>query len=435
MPAEWIISRRYWLKTASVFIMNRYPILIPCLMLIMGTLIIQLKQYPKLDTSVWLWTGAAIAGFLAVELLTKRFMRSADPYVLPLAAFLTCIGMVMIHRLKPALYAQQVKWLLVGLIVFYLAAALSKRINELVNYKYVIGMLSLLLLIIAIVFGTEIGGSRSWIILGPIRFQPSEFAKLLMIVFLSAYLVAYKDILSAPSEKYGPLRLPPFRLIAPLVVIWGMAILMFVLQRDLGSALLFFGIAVSMTYMATGMKRYVLLAGLFFLFSSALSYFLFSHVKVRVAIWLNPWLDPNGQAYQIIQSLFAFGSGGLVGRGLTLGYPELIPEVHTDFIFSAIAEEWGLLGALAVIFAYLLLFYRGFNIALNCKNAMNALLAAGLTVSFALQAFIILAGVTKLLPLTGITLPLVSYGGSSMTASFITIGLLFALSAKENNNA
>lgn len=235
--------------------------------------------------------------------------------------------------------------------------------------------------------------------------------------------------------KIGPLALPPFRFIAPLIVIWGMAMLMFVLQRDLGAALLFFGIAVVMTFMATGNLSYVFFASLFFGGSTVFSYFLFSHVKIRTAIWMNPWLDPNGQAYQIIQSLFCFGSGGIIGTGLSAGHPEFIPEVHTDFIFSAIAEEMGLLGSLAIILVYMLLLYRGFRIALACNHPMNALLAAGLSASLALQIFIILAGVTKLLPLTGITMPFISYGGSSMIANFITIGLLFALSVRENDDA
>lgn len=411
------------------------PIFIPGVLLLFGIWIVRLGNDSESGEAVFFWTAAAIACYLAAYAYTRRFFHRGDPYLLPLAIFLSSIGLTMIYRLKPVLFTQQLKWFIIGLFIFLAAASFYQKIQDFIQYKYILGLLSLFLLIAAIVFGADIGGSKSWIILGPVRFQPSEFAKILMIVFLSAYLIEYRSVLSSPIHRYGIFRLPPLRFIAPLAVIWGMAILMFVVQRDLGSALLFFGIAVVMTYMATGVIGYVALASLFFGASSTIAYFLFSHVKVRVAIWIDPWLDPNGRAYQIIQSLFSFGSGGILGSGLALGSPDFIPEAHTDFIFSAIAEEWGLLGSLAVIFAYLLLFYRGIKIAFACKNNMNALLAAGLTASFALQTFIILAGVTKLLPLTGITLPFVSYGGSSMAASFITIGLLFALSVKENNNA
>ena len=265
--------------------------------------------------------------------------------------------------------------------------------------------------------------------------QPSEFGKILLVFFLAAYLADHHAVLTLPARRVAFLHLPPVRFIAPLVALWGLSVLMFVIAHDLGAALFFFGMAVVMTYMGTGRKSYVFLAGVFILAAAALSYMLFGHVRVRFDIWMHPWADPNGMSYQIVQSLFAIGSGGVWGTGLSEGHPGLIPEVHTDFIFSAIAEEFGLIGAVFVLMAYALLFWRGIQIALRQARMEETLLAAGAAVALLLQAFIIVAGVTKLLPLTGITLPFVSYGGSSMAASFVFLGILTALSAPRKEAA
>lgn len=414
---------------------RRKLILLPGLLLFFGVFVIDLKKYPQMDYGAYPWVLAIVLAAVVVDGWLRKCIAASDHYLFPLAMFFCSVGLIMIDRLKPALFIAQMHWVLIGLAVFAAVVRCTRNIHRLANYQYMIGLLGVCLLCSALLFGTEIGGSRNWILLGPFQVQPSEFGKLLIILFLAAYLIDHRNVLSLPSNKFLFLRLPPLRFIAPLVVIWGLAMMMFVIQKDLGSALLFFGIAIFMTYMATGNKSYVVLAMLFFITASTISYYLFAHVRVRVAIWLQPWADPNGQAYQIVQSLFAFGSGGVFGSGFAHGYPGLIPEVHTDFIFSAIGEELGLLGSLALIFAYILLCYRGFRIALQSKNEMNMLLAAGLSVSLAFQVFVILAGVTKLLPLTGITLPFISYGGSSMISSFIVLGLLFALSTKENNNA
>jgi cell division protein FtsW (lipid II flippase) len=209
---------------------------------------------------------------------------------------------------------------------------------------------------------------------------------------------------------------------------------MFVVERDLGSALLFFGMAVLMTYMATGSKTYVFLAMLFIGLAAVISYMAFGHVRVRFDIWLDPWQDPDGMAYQVVQSLFSFGTGGIWGTGFGFGHPGFIPEVHTDFIYAAIAEEWGLVGTLSVLFCYVLLSFRGIGLALQCEQEKELLLAAGCSMLLLLQAFVIIAGVTKFLPLTGITLPFVSYGGSSLVSGFIELGLLLSLSLRRQEH-
>ena len=405
----------------------------PLGILLLGTGVLLLAHRLTGDLLLLPWLAAVIVGAFFTQFILGR-RDGTDLTLFPAAMLLASLGLIMIGRLKPALFLTQMRWLLLGLIVYLFLVFLGERFLRLLSYPYLLGVFCLLLLCSALFFGTEIGGSRNWIVFGPFAVQPSEFGKIIIIMFLAAYLTEHREVLTLPRHKLLWLKLPVLRFIAPLLLIWGIAILMFVVQRDLGSALLFFGIAVSMTYMATGRKSYVALAFAFFLGAAALSYSFFSHVRVRFNIWLDPWSDPSGSAYQVVQSLFALGSGGVWGAGFAHGHPNLIPEVHTDFIFAAIAEELGLLGSLGVMLVFALFFYRAIRIALACREETRRLLAAGIAVVFLLQAFIIIAGVTKFLPLTGITLPFVSYGGSSMIASFMLLGILTVLSKKENRH-
>ena len=405
----------------------------PLGILLLGTGVLLLAHRLTADLLLLPWLAAVIVGAFFTQFILGR-RDGTDLTLFPAAMLLASLGLIMIGRLKPALFLTQLRWLLLGLIVYLVLVFLGERFLRLLSYPYLLGVFCLLLLCSALFFGTEIGGSRNWIVFGPFAVQPSEFGKIVIIMFLAAYLTEHREVLTLPRHRLLWLKLPVLRFIAPLLFIWGIAILMFVVQRDLGSALLFFGIAVSMTYMATGQKSYVTLAFAFFLGAAALSYSFFSHVRVRFNIWLDPWSDPSGSAYQVVQSLFALGSGGVWGAGFAHGHPNLIPEVHTDFIFAAIAEELGLLGSLGVMLVFALFFYRAIRIALACREETRMLLAAGIAVVFLLQAFIIIAGVTKFLPLTGITLPFVSYGGSSMIASFMLLGILTVLSKKENRH-
>lgn len=405
----------------------------PLGILLLGTGVLLLAHRLTADLLLLPWLATVIVGAFFTQFILGR-RDGTDLTLFPAAMLLASLGLIMIGRLKPALFLTQMRWLLLGLIVYLFLVFLGERFLRLLSYPYLLGVFCLLLLCSALFFGTEIGGSRNWIVFGPFAVQPSEFGKIVIIMFLAAYLTEHREVLTLPRHRLLWLKLPVLRFIAPLLLIWGIAILMFVVQRDLGSALLFFGIAVSMTYMATGQKSYVTLAFAFFLGAAALSYSFFSHVRVRFNIWLDPWSDPSGSAYQVVQSLFALGSGGVWGAGFAHGHPNLIPEVHTDFIFAAIAEELGLLGSLGVMLVFALFFYRAIRIALACREETRMLLAAGIAVVFLLQAFIIIAGVTKFLPLTGITLPFVSYGGSSMIASFMLLGILTVLSKKENRH-
>ncbi len=404
------------------------------LIMFAGLGIIMLGQYPKVDYSPIPWAlGAAVLG-IAVQLFLIKGRFNDDIWIFPMVLFFSSVGIIMLARLKPILCVPQLRWLIIGMLVMVLVLYFSRQLKNMMQYQYILGICTLVVLCLSLLFGVEIGGSKNWLVLGPFSVQPSEFGKILLVLFLAAFLSDHKDMLKEARKKILFLDLPPLRFIAPLLVIWGIAILMFVVQRDLGSALLFFCMAVFMTYMGTGSKSYVFIAMCFICLGAVVSYTFFSHVQVRFNIWLDPWQDAVGQAYQVVQSLFAFAAGGVWGTGFTHGHPGLIPEVHTDFIFSAIGEEFGLLGCTVIMMVYVLLFYRGIMVALNCKKELHTLVAAGFSIALFTQAFIIIAGVTKFLPLTGITLPFISYGGSSMVSGFIMIGLLLALSKKERVN-
>ncbi len=419
---------------------NGSLLLAPAGILIAGLGVLYLKANPAighvtpdmlLGLSYLPWLAAVIVFSLMMQAILVR--HKLDTWLFPIVMTLASVGVVEIARLKPSLLVPQLRWLLIAMVLMLVLVRLWGRIHRLLEYPYILGICCVIVLFLPLLFGTEIGGSRNWLVLGPFSVQPSEFGKILIVLFLAAYLSDHRRVLTMPARRILFLRLPPLRFIAPLIFIWGMAVLMFVVERDLGSALLFFGIAVLMTYMATGSRSYVFLALTFMGLAAVICYFAFGHVRVRFDIWLNPWQDPNGMAYQIVQSLFSFGTGGIWGTGFGFGHPGFIPEVHTDFIFAAIAEEMGLVASLALMACYVLAFWRGICIALACPREKDLLLAAGCSTLLLMQAFIIIAGVTKFLPLTGITLPFISYGGSSMVSGFLLLGMLISLSKEQKN--
>lgn len=385
----------------------------------------------------WDWStlgGAVIFGLalLAAHVWVRRRLPLADPLLLPLAAFLAALGQVMSSRLEPALGPRQGLWVLLGLAGLA-AVTLLPSAGWLRRYRYTWAALALVLLLITLAVGTDPNGSgaRLWLLLGPLSIQPTEFVKLLLVVFLAAYLDDYRELLALTGTRVGPLWLPPLPYLAPILLMAGMALGVFVLQRDLGPALLFSSVVLAMLYMASGRASYVLLGVALILLAGFLASTLFSHVRVRVDTWLDPWAQREAGGYQLIQGLYGLASGGLFGSGLDFGSPRYIPAVHTDFVIAAIGEELGLLGSLAVVNVFVLLVAQGFRVALRARSGFNALLAAGLTSVLGLQALIILAGALKLIPLTGITLPFVSYGGSSVLANFLLIGLLLLISHEE----
>ncbi len=359
--------------------------------------------------------------------------RAGDSILLPLVYFLTGLGLAMIARLAPAFVTRQIFWLVMATAALLLVTLFPKNLNWLRHYKYSWLTGGLLLLVATLLFGVNPSGfgPRLWLQLGGIYFQPSEPLKLLLVIFLAAYMADRHRQLAEKPAYIGRVPFPHPSYFGPMFLMWAFSVVLLIWQRDLGAALLFFGTFVGMLYGATGQARYVWSGGLLLIGAGLLGYYLFDVVQLRVEAFLNPWLDPSGRSFQIVQSLLAFASGGLFGQGLGQGLPTAIPVVHTDFVYAAIGEEYGLLGALAILTCFALLLSRAFHIALRAGSNFERLLAAGIGTMLGLQTIVITAGTLKLVPLTGITLPFVSYGGSSLVTSFVMVGLLIFIAKKQ----
>ena len=362
--------------------------------------------------------------FALAHAAIRRLAPAADPAILPVVFLLSGVGITYLTRLKPELAVNQVVWLFVSVAAMVAVLAFARDFERLAQYKYTIGIVGVVLLLLPAVVGREISGSKLWVYIGGFGFQPGEFAKILIVLFLAFYLASNREALSISMRRVGPFSVPRLRMLTPLLVMWGISLLLVVFERDLGSALLFFVFFVIMLYVATGRVSYVVVSLLLLVVGGVFCYFAFSHVRNRVNIWIDPWSAAQEGGYQIVQSLYSLADGGLVGAGIGKGLPTYIPVVESDFIFSAIAEESGLLGGAAVLICFLLLAVRGFATAARAKSDSAAFAAVGLTSALCFQAFLIVGGVTKLLPLTGVTLPFMSQGGTSLLASFLIVGLL-----------
>ncbi|MEW6555413.1 MAG: FtsW/RodA/SpoVE family cell cycle protein [Actinomycetota bacterium] len=378
-----------------------------------------------------------VAMFFVAHLLLRLFRPQADHYLLPLASVLCYVGLTLLFRLDEHMARLQVIWLGVGLAAMVVLVAALRDYRVLARYRYTLAVVGLVLLLSTMVLGKEVNGARLWIVLGPLRFQPSELAKILLAVFFAAYLADKKELITAAGRSVAGITLPRLRDLGPLLTMWALSLLLLIFQRDLGSSLLFFGIFLAVLYVATARVSFVLVGVVLFILGATFTFFAFSHVQERVDTWLDP-LNPEtieDESYQMAQSLFAFAEGGLSGTGLGRGYPDIIPFVETDFIYAAAGEELGLFGAAALVLIYLLLIIRGLYIAMRSDNDFGKLLAVGLTAIIALQSFIIMGGNIRLVPLTGITLPFVSYGGSSLVSNFLLLGLLLCISAPPRESA
>jgi cell division protein FtsW (lipid II flippase) len=411
--------------------------LIPALVLTtLGFALVYTEKSSALRWSSLSYGALFLALFVIAHLGRRILAPKADPYLLPVTALLSTLGIVLIYRVNEDLALKQAMWLAAGLVAFLLVLAFVRDFKRLFRYRFIVGLLGLLLLLFTAAFGREINGARLWVDLGPISFQPAEFGKILLIIFFAAYLVDIREALTVSTHRVLGVPLPPFRYLAPLLAIWAVSMALMVFMKDLGTSLLFFGALLALLYAATGRVFYVLIGLVMFFIGATVLYFIFPHVQTRVDVWLDPWKDPSGKGYQIVQSLFALAGGGLFGSGLGQGYltnasgGTIIPHLETDFIFSAIGEELGLVGAAGIILLFLVFTYRGFRAAVKAQDDFTRLLATGLTSIFALQAFLIIGGVIKLIPLTGITLPFVSYGGSSIVANFVLLALLLRMSDK-----
>ncbi|MGA7193105.1 MAG: FtsW/RodA/SpoVE family cell cycle protein [Anaerolineales bacterium] len=372
------------------------------------------------------WIGFAIwiALFFLADRFTQKQLPDRDPFLLPLAALLSGWGLLTIWRLDSTFGIRQSIWLIVSVIVLIVISHLPTDLSILRRYKYILLTSGLVLTALTILLGTnpEGLGPRLWLGCCGVYFQPSEPLKLLLVVYLAAYL----------SDSIL-IRLRFFPLLLPTLFITGLAILLLLVQRDLGTASIFILIYTIVLYIATGKRRVLIATALTLILAGAIGYFFIDVVHERILAWLNPWADPSGHSYQIVQSLLAIANGGMIGRGPGLGSPTLVPVAQSDFIFTAIAEETGLLGTTALIIIIALILTRGLRAAFQAPDQFRRVLAAGLSAYLGIQTLLIIGGNLRLLPLTGVTLPFVSYGGSSLLTAFIALGLLLIISNQAEN--
>ena len=369
-----------------------------------------------------LYTGVILLCISVITYASIYFGRMGDPYLFPIVYLLVTLGVVMICRINYDIGMKQVLWYLISIVAFYVTFFCYKYIRFLSNLKWFYYFLGIALFVFTLVFGETVNGAKNWISIGRFNIQPSEIIKLVFIFFLSCYY-------SFKEKKFFNNRLRE----RYVVMVCAYSYLgSLILQREWGIMLLFFSSYMVMEYVFERdfkiLVGNVLLAGI----GCYLGYLALNHIQIRVQTWLNPWENVTGSGYQITQSLFAIASGGFFGTGLGQGRPGYIPEVHSDFIFSAICEELGMFGGVAIIMLFFIFMYRGMKIALRLPDGFDKCIATGITVMFGIQTFIIVGGVIKIIPLTGITLPFISYGGSSLLSSFISLGILQAISAKES---
>jgi cell division protein FtsW (lipid II flippase) len=406
-----------------------------------GFLLMNFVALALLQDAAWqsalyfvVWIGCALAG----TWLLDRNLPNRDPLLFPLAMFLSGWGMVLVDRLAPNFSNRQALWLVISTAIMLGATSLPQLLRWMRVYRYVILVSGIILLISTILLGRNPSGLEGapqlWLGFGNIFFQPSEALKVMLVAFLASYLSEQYPTLRAESRLKHFAAAQPWmspRILGPILTMWGLSVVLVVWQRDLGTAALFFAVFLILLYVASG-QTFIIVGGTVLLgIAGYVAYNLFSVVALRVDIWLNPWAEADGRAFQIVQSLMAFGAGSVFGEGIGQGSPTYIPVVHSDFVFSALAEEYGLLGVIVLLACVAIFVMRGLRIAvLHQDRPFYSLLAIGYSMLIAVQSLLIMGGVLKLLPLTGVTLPYVSYGGSSLLMSFIVLALLLRLSAE-----
>ncbi len=401
-----------------------------------GYILVALANGPKLPPNVAILLAWVFGLYLVAHVAVRRFAPAADGTLLPLAAMLNGIGFVMIARLAGAGrdYPQQARaqsvWVTIGIAVFVITLIVVRDIRVFERYRYIALLLGILFMLLPLVpvIGQSRGGGRLWVGLGPLSFEPSEIAKVLLVAFFAAYLADKRELLTEGRIRIGRWFVPSPRDLGPLVLAWGMSLVVLAYEQDIGTSLLFFGVFAAMLYMTT--RRYAYLVGTIVLLvvGAFVAYKAFGHVRVRVENWTNPWPNARGSGIQPVQGWYALGSGGIAGTGLGLGQPWQVPLASTDYMFTSIGEELGLVGSIGVIALFMLFVGGAYRIAVDTVRPFTKLFAAGIATIIGLQTFLIIGGVTRVIPLTGISLPFVSYGGSSLVANFALLAILLRIS-------
>lgn len=398
--------------------------------LILGMMWIGLGLLKLDDASRLLWQALIFTVIVLLGSLMEQLLNyQGDPYILPVVQAIMSLGLVFVVRINPDVALHQFWWANIGQLVFYVVLWSIRDYRYFGRFRYMWGLLAVGLLLITLLFGSEEGGATSSFRIGGIGLQPEEFVKLALLLFMASYLEENEELLRVGTVQWGRFSLPDWRTLRPFMIMVAFVLGILAAQKSLGTALVFYMLFVLMLYVVTERPLYIGISMPIFLLTGTVGYMLFRHVRVRVSVWMNPWQDPTGMGYQIAQSLFAIGGGKILGTGLGNGIgATTVPVAVSDFIFSVIAEELGFAGAMAVLVLFLIVVMRAFAISLRAKDRFGQILAAGIGILLGTETLIILAGVTKLLPLTGIPLPWVSYGGSSLIVHFILLGVLLNIS-------
>ena len=405
-------------------------------------LIVEANQEQGIRWDLVSYTLAFLTLFVCAHLAIRRFAPYADPLLLPVVALLNGLGLVMIHRLdlvEGSLNAttkgpndeQQMLWTLLGVVGFSLVIIFLKDHRILARYGYICGLTGLVLLAIPALLParfSETNGAKIWIRLPGFSIQPAEFSKILLLIFFAAVLVAKRNLFTSVGQHFLGMDLPRPRDLAPLLAAWIASVGVMVFEKDLGTSLLLYASFLVMVYIATERFSWVVIGLALFAAGSVVAYYLFGHVRTRVETWLDPFGDPEGSGYQMVQSQFSFATGGVFGTGLGNGQPGTVPAASTDFIIAAVGEELGLVGLAGVLMLYTIVILRGLRTAIAVRDSFGKLLAAGLSATLAIQLFIVVGGVTGLIPLTGLTTPWMSYGGSSLVANYLLLAILVRIS-------
>jgi cell division protein FtsW len=417
--------------------MERSILVVGGLFMFVNTLALALRR-PGIEIRDWIplivWVLCAVIG----TWLLDRQLPHRDPLLFPLAMFMSGWGLLLIERLAPPFVERQTLWLVISTAAMLVVVSFPNILRWLRMYRYLLLFGGLILLLATIILGTNPSGQEGapelWLGLAPLYFQPSEALKIILVAFLASYLGEQYPALRAEGleTEQRRLSLSP-RIFGPILLMWGLSVVILIWQRDLGTAALFFLVFLILLYVASGYTPLLVIGAVLVLIAGVVAYRLFDVVQLRVDIWLNPWPEADSRAFQIVQSLMAFAAGGVFGQGIGQGSPIYIPVVHSDFVFAALAEEWGLLGIIVAVACNVMLVMRGLRIAVAQRGRpFHTLLAIGLSLLLGIQSLLIMAGALKLIPLTGVTLPYFSYGGSSLLMSFVSVGLLLRLSSGEN---
>ena len=403
--------------------------------------IVEANQEQRLSWDLARYMVGYLALFATAHLVIRRFARYADPLLLPVVAVLNGLGLVMIHRLNLSDVTSsgasepsgdlQMLWTLVGVAAFVVVVIFLKDHRVLARYGYICGATGLVLLAIPALLPaslSEQNGAKIWVRLPGFSIEPAEFAKILLLIFVAAVLVAKRNLFTSAGKHFMGMNLPRRRDLAPLLAAWIISLIVMVFVTELGASVLVYASFLAMVYIATGRIGWVVIGSALFAAGSVAAYHLFGHVRIRVHNWIDPFADPDGTGYQMVQSLFSFATGGVFGTGLGNGQPATIPVASSDFIIAAFGEELGLAGLAAVLMLYTIVIIRGLRTAIAVRDSFGKLLAAGLACTLAIQLFLVVGGVTKLIPQTGLTTPWMSYGGSSLLANYVLLAILVRIS-------